>query len=399
MQMPSDGVRIAAPTNKAVHVLQSKLDSDYSRNCNTIHKLLHAEDSYSASGNLEMKFSIDPIEWLPVKLLVIDESSMISREIFGWLLMHLPAAVKILFIGDSSQLPPVKEDDSSAFTHRHQHSYNLTVMKRTSDATLTFMYSLFRGWQRCNANLSKVIRASKYSNVVCDRPVFERNIRDHIHENGSYILAYSNEQVATYNRLARSVLFPDSSQLWCDGERGVFSEMMQIGKERFYTSEEFVAKHVDIEYNLISPPKFHEVFANYAHGTYPMELLATQYIIRISHDASIYIIHENSTREFAEYEIAVRQHLLTYIEQYRDVLGKRVVSGLWRAFHDWRKENNAPVGYAYAVTVHRAQGSGFNRVFIDARNIELCTRRDAAYMKKCMYTAVTRAVNHLLIYW
>ena len=43
------------------------------------------------------------------------------------------------------------------------------------------------------------------------------------------------------------------------------------------------------------------------------------------------------------------------------------------------------VTYAYALTVHKAQGSGFNHVFLDTEDMQYCSE-----LQKMLYTALTR---------
>ena len=51
------------------------------------------------------------------------------------------------------------------------------------------------------------------------------------------------------------------------------------------------------------------------------------------------------------------------------------------------------VVYAYAITVHKSQGSTFERVFIDVENI--CRSN---IQQKMLYTAITRASKSIFVY-
>jgi len=59
-----------------------------------------------------------------LRLVVIDESSMVNKQIFGLLINHAEEkGQKIIFMGDPAQLPPVKEKESMVFSSdmpRHQ---------------------------------------------------------------------------------------------------------------------------------------------------------------------------------------------------------------------------------------------------------------------------------------
>ena len=95
------------PTGKAATVLISK-----GSNATTIHRLIYTpvetvETVENSKGELVKKRSVDFIRkpTLGVKLIIIDEFSMVSNEIFKDLLSY---GVKILAVGDNGQLPPVK---------------------------------------------------------------------------------------------------------------------------------------------------------------------------------------------------------------------------------------------------------------------------------------------------
>jgi exodeoxyribonuclease-5 len=65
----------------------------------------------------------------------------------------------------------------------------------------------------------------------------------------------------------------------------------------------------------------------------------------------------------------------------------------WDRFFELR-EQFARVDYAYATTVHRAQGSTYDTVFVDHRDVRVCRgdERDAL-----LYVAVTRPSRRLAL--
>lgn len=390
--------RIAAPTNKAVHVLRGKLDEEYHPVCQTIHRLLHAEEDYDDRGELKMSFSMGIADWAEVAILIIDESSMLSREVFDFLMANRPPSLKILFIGDLAQLPPVGEASSPAFTHQHKYHYDLHIIKRTNNSNIAFMYSLFRGWQGGDEDLQRLLmRSPQFKKYMADRTSFRKALKEGIKSPDTFILAYSNEQVAFYNKIARGVLFPDVVDEWTEGERGLFTEICVYEGVKFYTNDTFVVDSVLIEDTLIEPPDFTQHAKRFPPGRYPPAAQVRRYTFYNEEGVEFWKIHESSQETFNVYQRGVRSHLVDYIRSERPE--PTLTSKLWKTYHNWRKQHNAPIAYAYASTVHRAQGSTFTGVFIDANNIEQCTYYDKSLMKKCFYTAVTRASTELLIYW
>ena len=58
------------------------------------------------------------------------------------------------------------------------------------------------------------------------------------------------------------------------------------------------------------------------------------------------------------------------------------------------REQFARVDYAYATTVHRAQGSTYDTVFVDHRDLRVC-RGDE--QEALLYVAVTRPARRLAL--
>jgi exodeoxyribonuclease-5 len=85
---------VGAFTGKAVSVLRKK---DIFRAV-TLHRMLY--DMVVVNG----KRTFVPKSWLPYNLVIVDEASMVSQELYDQLKKH---RIKILFIGDPGQLEPV----------------------------------------------------------------------------------------------------------------------------------------------------------------------------------------------------------------------------------------------------------------------------------------------------
>lgn len=53
------------------------------------------------------------------------------------------------------------------------------------------------------------------------------------------------------------------------------------------------------------------------------------------------------------------------------------------------------IDYAYALTIHKSQGSTFRNVYVDASNIRVAKDRDLSL--RLLYTALSRATNKAII--
>ena len=98
---PDEDVVYTSFTGKATQVLQKKGN----RNVSTLHKLL-----YEYFPRADGTFFRRPVSTIPYKIVIIDECSMVPKE----LLMQLSKYdVHIICLGDPGQLPPINKDEDN----------------------------------------------------------------------------------------------------------------------------------------------------------------------------------------------------------------------------------------------------------------------------------------------
>ena len=100
LNIPEEKVVFATLTGKAALVLRNK----GCQNAMTLHKLLYIPKKIPNSDEVEF-IPRETLEGSP-ELIVVDEASMVSKEIFDLLLTH---KVHIIFLGDTFQLPAISE--------------------------------------------------------------------------------------------------------------------------------------------------------------------------------------------------------------------------------------------------------------------------------------------------
>lgn len=164
-----------APTHKALSVLGSGI---------TIHKLL----GYGLDTNI-LEFNPDSPTFKQVTfplittfdLIIIDECSMINEAMFNKLMEY---DVKIIFMGDNKQLPPIGEKISKMFTVGN--SYQLTKIERTKEDSII--------------RLSSDIRENKEKEIM-----YYLNDKVRVSDKASYkfddekVLCFTNKAVAEWN--------------------------------------------------------------------------------------------------------------------------------------------------------------------------------------------------------
>ena len=75
-----------------------------------------------------------------------------------------------------------------------------------------------------------------------------------------------------------------------------------------------------------------------------------------------------------------------------------VVRDFWAFYYSELIDKFADVTYGYAMTVHKSQGSTYERVFIDMKDIIHKNPKERESFQ-CLYTAITRASGEIHVYY
>ena len=114
------GVALISFTRRAVRNIAKQMPEDLKAHCITFHKLVEYGPEFYEVYDDATETVVNKVRFIPsrhqgnplprnLKLIVIDESSMFSIEFFEQLLAALPnpSQVQFVFLGDLNQLPPV----------------------------------------------------------------------------------------------------------------------------------------------------------------------------------------------------------------------------------------------------------------------------------------------------
>lgn len=134
---PDKDVAYVAPTGKAANELVKKGN----KNATTLHKLLW--DWKPLPNGTFLKQSKDSLN---CKIVVCDETSMVSKEVINQLLKH---NVYIIFAGDPGQLPPISKDDDNHLLD-HPHIFLDEVMRQAMDSEIIRCCTQIRNGEQPN---------------------------------------------------------------------------------------------------------------------------------------------------------------------------------------------------------------------------------------------------------
>lgn len=393
---------LCAPTHKAALVLKQYTD----RNSITLHKLL------SLSPNIqlldldfrELQFiTSKPLSEIPYKGVVIcDEASMINNDLFDLLIEKVTLKEsKIIFISDPCQLLPVKQNNI-AKVYTLPDSFQLTKIYRQSDKNpiLPILQELrsheIGRFTDCQGEDGKLI-------VHDDIKVFLEKALDEVKVTintknilNSRITAYTNKRVELYNAAVRKVLFGDSKQ-YHKNEILTAYENGSLEGINYYNSMDYIIIDEPIEITKFLP-NFGEIkgfnillYDQYENNTFKIFMLSK----------------DNSELAFEALAGTIEQIRLTAVNAKKKKLRS---SGLyWKMYYELMDSFTTPINlffdnrlirkksfdYGYATTVHKLQGSSFNNIFVDVRNLKSC--KDDLVRRQLEYVALSRARKNVFI--
>ena len=310
-------------------------------------------------------------DFVGVGLIVCDEASMLSTELMASVLHMAPSDAHIVLVGDCDQLPPI---DAGAVLH------DLIACGKVPVTTLTTNHRSTTGIQDFARGIleGKVEHVPDVEFVACDtfedvvQAIARLDLQDHIvltPHNVTRVRLNKSLQLLALGRddeLELELLrpFPDAPA----GSRGV---------ARVAGGWVAVAVDGNVTFNatLSAASEMIKIDTRCTGGT-----AAEAGLVIVPGDAVI--ITKNSTE-------ACNGDIGTYVSNCSHV---NTVSfpGIGSVIVPSVSETDPGMTLAYAVTVHKAQGSEFETVVLPITNAN-------AWSRALMYTAVTRAKSKVYI--
>jgi exodeoxyribonuclease-5 len=361
-------VTVCAPTHKAVQVLSDEL-GDAPVQMQTLHSFLGLRLQPTEEGEYELVAEEE--RDFTEGVVIVDEASMIGREEWSHI-EDAPFWVQWLFVGDPAQLPPVNEDPSPALDVPGPTLE--TIHRQAADNPILELATKIR--TGADGRFGSKFEDGKGVAVTRNREEFLDSVlrafdTEAFAEDATHarMLAYRNKTVRRYNREIRAERYGANADRFVEGEWLVGTETWyDEGVQRLTNSEEVRVKTASVD-TFEADDQSEWTVWELKVRTPGKGLTRT-----------VHVLHED---EFERYEDALDRRR----EKAEDDASK------WERFFELR-ERFARVDYAYATTVHRAQGSTYDTVFVDHRDLRVCRgdERDAL-----LYVAVTRPARRLAL--
>lgn len=359
-----------APTNKAAKVLRQVTGQA----C-TIFSLLGLR--IDKSGELKTLVSGQgKTDISGLEAIFIDEASMVNQNLYTILQDQCDKyGVKVVFMGDPAQLPPVNEPGSMIWRDGLLGA-SLSKVMRHDNQILALVTDIRRNMESIAPSIN--IESDNVDDMgvwKLSKAAFKHSIYDAATLGGfsdgskAKVIAWRNERVGEYNDLIRNAIFGANAEStpYFLGERIVAAAPCLRGEEALLnTDDEALVESVQ---NCKHPfePKYNAI-----------ELKCRTEENRI---IRLIVLHPSSKLQFSNDSQSLAH----------DAKGN---GKLWKKFWE-HKELFHEIKYAYALTAHRSQGSTYENVWVDYQDILLNRNRKEAF--QCLYVACSRPTTRLFL--
>jgi hypothetical protein len=304
--------------------------------------------------------------------------------------LKLYPRVRVLFVGDSFQIPPVKEYLSPIFTDQFRNKFNIkryhldTVLRQALDSPiLRYATEIRETCGKCDS--------PEELKMPRDIKLIEQYIGTH-YGSSDYlnntdlvkIIAWTNKTVDYFNLVCRQIIYQTRElNMLMQSERIIVNRPhflpdnvmlhnnMELTVESFYTSVDEFGLKIGDEYRLVKLPI---------------------YEARVSHEGevknfyNVSILHPDG--------IHARQQILTEMESviYKAPPFKR--GDLWKKFWNFY-DRYLQFKYNYCITAHKSQGSTYEHALVIEQDI--LNNPNEKERAKIRYVAVTRPKTSLYV--
>lgn len=404
----SPGIVLTSFTRRAVRNLKRAMSEDLKSNCITIHKLLEYQpvqyevydeekDCYRNTMRFEpTRNSLNPLP-NTIRTVVFDESSMISCELFDQLCAALPHEVQFIFVGDIQQLPPVFGSAILGFKLLELPVVELTqVYRQALESPIIALATDIRNGIPLPAFTERIEKEHPTQGKLTLHPWKKK-----LHPDVAlftiakfFTSAYDQQQ---YDPYEDQILIPFNKACGTDELNKHIAN--HISKSQNKTVWEVIAgfnKHYFSEGDLVLFDKEDaEVIKIVRNGTYlgkkaqkesttldywghntTVENLSDDFDLE-SVDAFLAAAAESSSQE----KVNASSHIITV---------RMIDSGEEVAIETAAEVNSLIL--SYALTVHKAQGSEWEKVFV-----VLHQSHNTMIQRELLYTAITRAKHELYV--
>lgn len=393
---------LLAPTGRAAKVI-----SNYAQKpAFTIHKKIYFPKKGSGGG---VSFTLQPNKFTNT-VFIVDEASMISdtnqeSNLYenGSLLDDLLSYVdsgkncKVIFVGDTAQLPPVHLDVSPALNidslslhyNKNVHHIELDEVMRQEEASgILFNATALREILKSHFIDTYKFNLKGFKDIVRLQDGYD--IQDAIHEAFSnygleetVFIVRSNKRANQYNEQIRSRILSKESEISS-------GDYMMVVKNNYFWLKDSDEAGFIANGDIIEILEIRNIKELYGFKFATVKIRMVDYPNQIPFDTILLLDTIKSESPSLTYEEANKLYQEVLLD-YEDETSK------YKKFQKVKNNeyfNALQVKFSYAITCHKSQGGQWNTVFIEQPYLPNGIDRD--YIR-WLYTAMTRAKEKLYL--
>ncbi len=403
LKYPSYKIVVTGPTNKAVFVLSKyKNIKDLRVKYQTIHKLLGLKEVIHNDGKItfEPEFN-SKNEILQYKILILDEVSMLDDTIFKQIEIYRDR-VKIIFMGDPLQIPPVNNPDCIPFNDRAKKFYPFNEFTLTEIMRQSLDNPIIEASFNIRNNITekdpttgiKTTLNEKGNGIIRINPtlledrdttlkMFEKYFKcDEFRKDADHakVLAWRNVTIAKVNKIIRNILYGENPPKLMPGEKLIANKPIigDLDIIIFNTSDEFEVS----EFNIAT-----EIYVSQFGQTrfkYYDTIVSFYDLEGKENERNIKILHEDSQHDFDAMAKALREVAIT----------TKGANMAWKKYYAFIRMF-ADVTYSLSISCHKAQGSTYKNVFVLEDDIN--KNYNTIEKNRILYTSYSRASEKLFV--
>lgn len=402
------GLLVTAFTRRAVANIKRAMPEDLKQNCLTTHKILEYQPVYYTVLDPEtgeerntMKFAPSRHQYNPLssdfKTVVVEESSMMGVPLFEELKICLPSSTQYIFLGDIQQLPPVfgsailghkmlelpvieltevyrQALDSPIIALAHRILSGVPIKpEEFPDWNVSGKLTLHPWKKKLHADIATITAASFFTKAIASKLYDPEEDMILIPFNKSFGSLELNKHIAQHlavsqGKKVHEIIAGFSKLYFAEGDKVLFDKEDAI----------IVSINLNPEYVGKTPTQASVTLDYWGHDSAPHKI-AQESGATMSEEQIDFLLSQAASID--EDRVKSASHILTL---------QMLDSGQEVTLNTSSELNTLLHGYV--LTVHKAQGSEWRKVFI-------CLHQSHATMisRELLYTAVTRAREELYV--
>lgn len=420
-------IAIAAPTNKAVRVLKSRVERQTGTLIHpsgewdqaarkplrrpiefaSIHSLLGLRLNEREDGSQECKQENDPTI-SEYDLVIVDECSMLSEDLVQRIAVSKGGAF-VLFVGDSAQLPPVGDSDtvSPVFAQVPYRVMLSEVVRQARDNPIIRLSIAIRKAQEGGDKISLQQLAEALPLEFPAKAGLMQGghaaavsaaLYEIQHGRDARIIAFTNAAVLAYNRELHESLHGYTEFPFVVGERVIAHQAFEatqldangdpVGTAQVITSEELVILECQQRPHFIYRDKYPcaRVVLQRDSGAHVVAWVARDQAAVDRDVSGLFTTWRARKSAVAAAERSRDERLVSQSQKE----AKEASQGAWAL-----RKAFAPLRHTYAITAHKSQGSTFDTAIVDLQDMHRI--RSPFAFNRALYVAATRPAQHLAI--